>query len=148
MPLSKLELAIERSRTQGPLWVKSCNHISVLRLRDHYSDVIMGAMASEITSLPIVYFTVYSDADQRTIKLRVTGLCAGNSTVTGEFPAQKASNAENVYIWWHHHMKRIWLEPIYMVCHHRHAPKYFNHFLDEIIKPTVMTYFASIYVWD
>ena len=28
-------------------------------------------------------------------KLCVTGLCAGNSTVTGEFPAQRVSNAEN-----------------------------------------------------
>ena len=39
-------------------------------------------------------------------KLRVTGLCAGNSPVTGEFPAQmvsKISNAENVSIWWRHH---------------------------------------------
>ena len=35
-------------------------------------------------------------------KLRVTGLCAGNSPVTGEFPAQRASNAENVSIWWRH----------------------------------------------
>ena len=39
-------------------------------------------------------------------KLRVTGLCAGNSPVTGEFPAQMASNAENVSIWWRHHEKR------------------------------------------
>ena len=31
----------------------------------HYSDVIMGAMASQITSLTIVYLTVYSGADQR-----------------------------------------------------------------------------------
>ena len=31
-------------------------------------------------------------------KLRVIGLCAGNSSMTGEFPAQKASNAENVSI--------------------------------------------------
>ena len=29
-------------------------------------------------------------------KLRVTGLCAGNSPVAGEFPAQRASNAEDV----------------------------------------------------
>ena len=36
-------------------------------------------------------------------KLRVTGLCVGNSPVTGEFPAQMASNAENVSIWWRHH---------------------------------------------
>ena len=31
----------------------------------HYGDVIMGAVASQITSLTIVYLTVYSDADQR-----------------------------------------------------------------------------------
>ena len=31
----------------------------------HYDDVIMGAMASEITNLTMVYSTVYSDADQR-----------------------------------------------------------------------------------
>ena len=31
----------------------------------HYDDVIIGAMASQITSLTIVYSTVYSDADQR-----------------------------------------------------------------------------------
>ena len=31
----------------------------------HYNDVIMGAMASQITNLTIVYSTVYSGADQR-----------------------------------------------------------------------------------
>ena len=31
----------------------------------HYTNVIMGAIASQITSLTIVYSTVYSDADQR-----------------------------------------------------------------------------------
>ena len=41
---------------------------------------------------------------KQTLKLRVTGLCAGNSLVTGEFPAQRASNAENVSIWWRHHV--------------------------------------------
>ena len=35
--------------------------------------------------------------------LCVTGLCEGNSPVTGEFPAQRASDAENVSIWWRHH---------------------------------------------
>ena len=52
-----------------------------------------GGMASQITSLTIVYRTVYSGVDQS----------AGNSPVTGEFLAQKASNAENVPIWWRHH---------------------------------------------
>ena len=41
---------------------------------------------------------------KKTPKLRVTGLCAGNSPETGEFPAQMASNAENVSIWWRHHI--------------------------------------------
>ena len=31
----------------------------------HYTDVIMTTMASQITSLTVVYSTVYSDADQR-----------------------------------------------------------------------------------
>ena len=41
---------------------------------------------------------------RKTSKLRVTGLCVGNSPVTGEFPSQRASNAENVSIWWRHHV--------------------------------------------
>ena len=66
----------------------------------------MSVMASQISSLTSVYSTVYLGADQRKkSKLRVTGLCAGNSPVTGEFPAQRASNAENVSIWWSH---RVW----------------------------------------
>ena len=43
---------------------------------------------------------------KKTSKLRVTGLCAGTSPVTGEFPAQMASNAENVSIWWRHHVQK------------------------------------------
>ena len=40
---------------------------------------------------------------KKTSKLRVTGLCAGNSPETGEFPTQRASNADNVSICWRHH---------------------------------------------
>ena len=40
---------------------------------------------------------------KKTSKLHVTGLCVGNSPRTGEFPAQRASNVENVSIWWRHH---------------------------------------------
>ena len=36
---------------------------------------------------------------KKTSKLPVTSLCVGNSPGTGEFPAQMASNAENVSIW-------------------------------------------------
>ena len=41
---------------------------------------------------------------KKTSKLRVTGHCVGNSPVTGEFPAQNASNAENASIRWRHHV--------------------------------------------
>ena len=62
-------------------------------------------MASQITSLTIVSTTVYSGTDQGKLKLRVTGLCEGNSPVTVEFPAHMASNSENVSIWLRHHVR-------------------------------------------
>ena len=40
---------------------------------------------------------------RKTSKIRVTGLCLGNTPVTDEFPAQMASNAENISIWWRYH---------------------------------------------
>ena len=46
---------------------------------------------------------LYRRRSKKTSKLRVTGLCTGNSPVTGEFPTQMASNAENVSIWWRQH---------------------------------------------
>ena len=68
-----------------------------------YSDVIMSAMASQITAVSMVSSTVCSDAYNKKTKNRVTGLYEGKLPVTGEFPSQRASNAENVSIWWRHH---------------------------------------------
>ena len=69
----------------------------------HYSEVILKAMASQITSHTSVYSTIYSRRkSKKTSKLRVAGFCKGNSPVTGEFPTQMASNAENAFIWWRH----------------------------------------------
>ena len=65
----------------------------------------MSAMASQITSLMIVYSSIYSGSEQRNIMFHVTSLCEGNSLVTGEFPAQRASYVENVFIWWCHYEK-------------------------------------------
>ena len=60
----------------------------------------MSPMASQITSLTIVYSPIYSGTDQRKHQtLRHWPMC-------GEFtedPAQMASNAENVSIRWRHH---------------------------------------------
>ena len=50
---------------------------------------------------------LFGRRSKKTSKLRVTGLCAGNSPGTGEFPARMASNAENVSIWWRHHVHEL-----------------------------------------
>ena len=46
-------------------------------------------------------------------KLHDTALCEGNSPKTSEFSAQKANIAENVSIWWRHHLKAFHLECTY-----------------------------------
>ena len=51
-------------------------------------------------------------------KLRVTGLCEGNSPGTGEFPAQRASNAGNDSIWRRHHEVKF-----YTGCWYSSMPK-------------------------
>ena len=65
----------------------------------------MDAMASQITSPTIAYTTDYSGADQRKHKNWRHWPLWGNSPATGEFPAQRACNAENVSIWWRHRGK-------------------------------------------
>ena len=72
-------------------------------LQMDYNDVIMDAMASQMISRPIVYSTVYSGTYQRKYQSSASlAFVRGNSLVTGEFPAQRASNAENISIWWRH----------------------------------------------
>ena len=64
----------------------------------------MSAVASQITGVSIVYLNVCS---KKCSKIGVTDLCEGNSPVTGEFPAQIASNAGNVSIWWRYHVENV-----------------------------------------
>ena len=74
-----------------------------------YND-IMTVMASQITTLTIVYSTDHSRCRlKKTSKLCVTALCEGNSSVTGEFPTQRARNSEYVSIWWRHHGIYLWV---------------------------------------
>ena len=44
---------------------------------------------------------------KKTWKFHVTGLCEGNTPVTGGFPSQMARNAKNVSIWWRHHVHAL-----------------------------------------
>ena len=72
---------------------------------------------------------------KETSKLRVTGLCVGNSPVAGEFPVQMSSNAENVSIWWRHlDLFRLTISDALKVISSRHIwtlairRLYLNHF--------------------
>ena len=68
----------------------------------HYSDVTMTTMVSRIQPHGWLLNRLFRRRSKKTSKLRVTGLCAGNSPVTGAFPAQRASDTENNSIWWRH----------------------------------------------
>ena len=70
----------------------------------HYNDVIMGvSRVSNHQPHGCVLNRLFRRRSKKTSKLRVAGLCVGNWPGTGEFPAQMASNAENVSIWWRHY---------------------------------------------
>ena len=47
---------------------------------------------------------LFRRTSEKPSKFIVTGFCEGNSSVTGEFPSQRASKAENVLIWRRHHV--------------------------------------------
>ena len=58
----------------GLICIMFCSHffittvigiIIISKISSHKGDVIMGAIASQITSITIVYSAVYSDADER-----------------------------------------------------------------------------------
>ena len=111
------------------------NRGATVRVLDHCDDVIMGAMACQITSLTIVYSTVYSDADQGKHQSSAS-LAFVWEPGTGEFPAQMASDAENVSIWWRHHDRKEHMIQNYFVCPLHH--------LNAIIKCRGYHYVASI----
>ena len=87
---------------------------AVINIR-HYSDVIMSALASQITCVSIVCSNVCSGADQRKHPSSSSLVFVrGKPPVTGGFPSQRVSYAENVSICWRHHVLLL------MVWHHYH----------------------------
>ena len=75
------------------------NYGMLIGYASHYNDVIIGTMASQITSLTIVCSIVYSGADQRkhqssTSLAFVWGIHRGSVNS----PHKSHSNAENVSI--------------------------------------------------
>ena len=76
--------------TRNALFIYLMIDTQVWASMHRYRDVIMATMASQITNLTIVYSI--QRWSKQTSKLRVTGLCDGDSSVTGEFPAQRATH--------------------------------------------------------
>ena len=88
---------------------------------------------------------------KETSKRRVTGLCARNSPGTGEFPAQRASNAENVSIWWRHHVNGTKYIP-HIVTDNREVIIGCDHILlfdaKPLIQPMVTNASEEVYIFN
>ena len=76
----------------------------------HYNDVIMGTMTPQITSLAIVYSTVYSGAGQR--KHQSSASLAFVRGIHRWIPHTNGQLREKVSIWWRHHGNRWPVMPI------------------------------------
>ena len=86
------------------LWMESnlgCNTSKTLQRRHNHDNEHDGV--SNHQPYDCLLNRLFRRRSKKTSKLCVTGLCVGNSPGTGEFPAQRASNAAYVSIWWRHH---------------------------------------------
>ena len=84
------------------IWIKSkdsyLNVPNTLQWRHNGRDSVSNHQPHDC-----LFNYLFRRRSKKTSKLHVTGVCAGNSPVTGELPAQMTSNAENVSIWWRYH---------------------------------------------
>ena len=84
--------------SRSPRWTLTTNNPMPLQWRHNGCDSVSNYLPHDC-----LLNRLFRRRSKKTSKLRVTGLCEGNSPGTDEFPAQMASNAENVFIWWRHH---------------------------------------------
>ena len=98
-------LATGRNETRREFWlVSDRTYNPSLQWRHNGHDGV-----SHHRCLDCLLNRLFRHRSKKISKLRVTDLCAGNPPVTGGFPSQRASNAENVSIWWRHHVTG-WLQ--------------------------------------
>ena len=87
-------------------YTNRCQHEAIsLRWRHNGDDIVSNHQPYDC-----LLNCLFRRRSKKTSKLCVTGLCGGNSPVSGEFPAQRASNAENVSIWW----RRRWVLHVFI----------------------------------
>ena len=85
---------------QATMLMQIC-HMDHIMWCEHYSNVTMGAVASQITGIWAVWSVVGSGVHQRKHQS-----CASLALVRGVH--QKTNNAEKVSIWWRYHDKALW----------------------------------------
>ena len=93
--------------SEGHVTNASCKRTHQLQWRHNGRDIVSNHQPHDCSLKRL-----FRRRSKKTTKLRVTGLCVGNSPETGEFSAQMASNAENVSIWWRHHRQNMHCLPI------------------------------------
>ena len=82
----------------------------------HYSDVIMGAIASQITSLSIIRSTVCSGAGQRRHQSSASlAFVRGIHWWLVNSPHKRGRDAENVSVWWRNH-EDVQCKQLYPFC--------------------------------
>ena len=91
-----------RDKKLHPTLSVGCSYLSLpsLQWRHNGHDSVSNHQQHDC-----LFKCLFRRRSKKTSKLRVTGLC----TETGEFPAQMASNAENISIWWRHHIRDLLL---------------------------------------
>ena len=93
---------------------------------------------------------LFRHRSKKTAKLRVTGLCAGDSPMTGEFPAQRTRNAKNVSIWWRHHVGTDSRGPFMRTWRSNHVRFFFftqplTHLLPDKMAPISQTTLSDVF---
>ena len=117
----------------------------------HYSDVRMGAIASQITSLTIVYSIVYLSADQR--KHQCSALLAFLRGIHRRILAHMASNAEKMFpfddvIMCYSQYYDGWLSNSGSLCKFNTSPKSFTRKWNRnLVKPTFIFNHDDVIKW-
>ena len=104
----------------------------------HYNDVIMGVSNHQPHNC--LLNRSFRRRSKKTSKPRVTGLCAGNSPVTGELSAQRSNNAENVSICWRHHESPWYPRKELAIGSYWYFRNHFSHRVFKDVYPNCLSY--------
>ena len=100
-PSSDLSLCMLLQQTSK--WYRSFYPWTTLYKHIYQSFRDVTLTSSRSLNLDRLLNRLFRHRSKNMSKLRATGLYEGNPPVAGGFPSDRASNAENVSIWWRHH---------------------------------------------